>query len=198
VLSAGSLTPSFTSGTTSYTNSVANSVSSISVTPTASDAAAGIKVNTVPVGSGTASSPVPLNVGDNTITTTVTAPDGTTTQTYVVTVNRASGGTPALAASSIPSFGNVCINTTVTNSFTLTGSDLDASAIILAAVPGFQYAEAIGGPYTNTISFTAGSNFSKVIYIQFHSPRCSILQWLYNNQWRRCVGLCGASFRIGH
>jgi gliding motility-associated-like protein len=91
-LSSGSLSPSFAQATFSYTASVANSVSSITVTPTASDAAnAVITVNGTVVVSHTASGAIALSVGSNTVTVVCTAQDGVTTKTYTVTVTRASG-----------------------------------------------------------------------------------------------------------
>ena len=169
ILSAGTLDPAFASTTTSYTASVPNSVSSITLTPTASDAGASIRVNTTPVVSGSQSSAISLNVGDNIITATVTAADGTTVKNYTITVNRASAGTPTLVASTLANFGNVCINTIAgPNTFTLSGSDLDGSTISLSAVAGFQYAETAAGPYSNSINFDAGSSFSnKSIYVKF-------------------------------
>jgi gliding motility-associated-like protein len=91
-LSSGTLSPSFAQATLNYTASVANAVSSITVTPTASDAAnAVIKVNGTVVASGTASGAIALNVGSNTVTVLCTAQDGVTTKTYTVTVTRATG-----------------------------------------------------------------------------------------------------------
>ncbi|MFS0837406.1 cadherin-like beta sandwich domain-containing protein [Paenibacillus sp. 1P03SA] len=87
-LSAGTLTPVFASGTTSYTAEVAAGVSSIDVTPVLADGTAALTVNGQSVPSGTAA-PVTLNVGDNTVTVKVTAQDGTTSETYTVTVKRA-------------------------------------------------------------------------------------------------------------
>ncbi|GKS09301.1 hypothetical protein YDYSY3_03010 [Paenibacillus chitinolyticus] len=87
-LSAGTLNPSFASGTTSYTANVADSVASINVTPTLADGTATVKVNNSTAVSGSPSS-VPLNVGANTITVLVTAQDGTTQKTYTVEVTRA-------------------------------------------------------------------------------------------------------------
>jgi hypothetical protein len=87
-LSSGALTPAFASGTIAYTQSVANAVSSITVTPTVSQANATVTVNGTAVASGSASGSINLNAGANTITTVVTAQDGTTTQTYTTTVTR--------------------------------------------------------------------------------------------------------------
>ena len=89
-ISQGTLSPTFASGTTSYTASVANAVTSMTVTPTVNESHATIKVNGTTVVSGQASGSINLSVGSNTITTVVTAQDGTTKKTYTLTVTRAS------------------------------------------------------------------------------------------------------------
>jgi gliding motility-associated-like protein len=89
--SNGSLSPSFLQGTTGYTANVANSVLSMTIIPTSADAGATVTVNNVAVASGSASQSLPLAVGPNTITTVVTAQNGTTTKTYTLTVTRATG-----------------------------------------------------------------------------------------------------------
>ena len=86
-VSTGTLSPAFTSATTSYTDNVAYNVPSITVTPTTSDSGAAVTVNTVTVASGSPSSAIPLNTGANTITVGVTAADLTTKDTYTITVN---------------------------------------------------------------------------------------------------------------
>jgi len=90
-ISRGTLTPAFSSTTTSYTASVVNGVASMTVTPTAAASTATITVDGTAVVSGDASGSIALAVGSNTITTIVTAPDGVTTQTYTLVVTRASG-----------------------------------------------------------------------------------------------------------
>ena len=89
------LTPTFAPGTTSYTAAVANSVDEVTVTPTTTD------TNATPEflnASDTAlddaddvanGHQVALAVGDTVFKVQVTAEDGTTTQTYTVTVTRA-------------------------------------------------------------------------------------------------------------
>ncbi len=89
-ISSGTLTPSFATGTTSYTAIVSSGTTSITVTPTTTDANATIKVNGTTVASGAASGAISLNVGNNVITTIVTAQDGSTIDTYTVTVTRPS------------------------------------------------------------------------------------------------------------
>ncbi len=91
MLNTAALTPSFSTGTNSYTATVSNAVSIITVTPTAAQANATIKVNTVTVTSGGATGSIALATGPNTISTVVTAQDGTTTNTYTATLTRQTG-----------------------------------------------------------------------------------------------------------
>jgi hypothetical protein len=86
VLSAGAISPAFASDTYAYTLSVSSAESSTTVTPTVADANATVKVNNVSVVSGTASGPIPLSVGQNTIDTVVTAENNIFTNTYTITV----------------------------------------------------------------------------------------------------------------
>jgi len=95
-ISQGTLTPAFDPATSSYTASVPNSVTGITETPTFTDPNATITLNGTPVASGSASGNIPLAVGPNTITTVVTAQDGTTTDTYTVVVTRAPSSIAAL------------------------------------------------------------------------------------------------------
>ena len=83
-LSQGSLSPSFVSSRAAYNAGVIHATSSITVTPTVNDPGATVTVNGAP-----AATPVNLAVGANAIPVVVTAQDGVTTQTYTVTVHRA-------------------------------------------------------------------------------------------------------------
>ena len=87
-LSAGTLSPAFSGSTTSYTVAVGNAVGTMTFTPAAFGAVAGIKVMGIPVSSGSASAPVALALGSNAITVSVTAQDVATVRTYTVTVTR--------------------------------------------------------------------------------------------------------------
>ncbi len=130
VLSSGSLSPLLSFGTTNYTATVVNAVAGITVTPTAAQANASITVNGVAVASGSASSTLPLNLGPNTVTTVVTAQDGTTTATYTVVVTR-STPLPTLGP---PSSTNVT-GTSATLGATITsdgGSTITSRGVVLA------------------------------------------------------------------
>ena len=82
----------FSSGTTSYAVNVASQVDRTTVTATTSDDGASYVVKK---GRAVVSGAVPLSVGANVITVEVTAEDGTSGQTYTVTVTRAAPPTLA-------------------------------------------------------------------------------------------------------
>lgn len=153
-LSAGTLSPAFTTGNTSYTAAVNDMVASITVTPTLADANATVTVNGAP-----ASSPVALNPGANTITVRVTAQDGTTVRDYTVTVTKAASGL----------FANISSSTQVSCTG---GSNGTATAQAYGGVPPYTYlwspgqalsATATGlpaGTYSVTVTDRAGSTFT--------------------------------------
>jgi uncharacterized repeat protein (TIGR02543 family) len=92
ILLGGPLAPTFTSSTKNYRASVVNATSTTTITPTiTSGTNATIKVNGTTVTSGSASGAISLEVGtNNVIQIVVTAQDGTTTNTYTITVTRTS------------------------------------------------------------------------------------------------------------
>jgi hypothetical protein len=93
-VSTGSLNPNFASGTTAYTLTVPNSTGSVTVTPRVADSAATVKVAGSAVSSGSASGPISLAVGSNSITTVVTAGNGATIKSYTLTVTRSPAPAP--------------------------------------------------------------------------------------------------------
>jgi|GEM_PF-125238 len=173
VPSTGSLSPAFASGTTAYSESVSNAISSISLTPTTTSNLATVKINGTTIASGTASASIPLNVGVNTITTVVTAQDGSTTQTYTLTVTRAGVQIlPTLSGISIssqsgagglnPAFSSSVLAYTValpyiSSTLTLTASTTDPNAT--TSINGVA-----GGntPQAN-IPLTVGSNTITIV-----------------------------------
>jgi hypothetical protein len=87
-ISSGTLNPTFLSGTLNYTTqNVVYDTASVTVTPTTNVAGCTITVNGKAATSGQPS-PVNLNVGSNTINIVVT--NGAASQTYTITVERAS------------------------------------------------------------------------------------------------------------
>jgi gliding motility-associated-like protein len=87
-LSQGTLEPVFDSKTFAYTARVSRTTFEITVTPTAGNAFASIKVNDITVASGTASPPIALSNGINDITIVVTAQNGINTKTYTLAVTK--------------------------------------------------------------------------------------------------------------
>ncbi len=129
-LSSGTLAPVFSSGTSSYTTTVPSNISTFAITPTTTNPRATVTVNGTPVASGTASGVMALNVGPNTITTTVIAQDGTTTRTYTLTVNRGASSNANLASIG-PSTGSLTpVFATGTTSYALNVSSATASVTI--------------------------------------------------------------------
>ena len=94
------LSPAFASGTVTYTASVANSVDEVTVTPTTNHGSATVEILDTDDNELNDSDDmeddfqVALSVGDTVIKVKVTAEDGTSTQTYTVTVTRAAEMTP--------------------------------------------------------------------------------------------------------
>ncbi len=90
-LSVGTLSPGFAGNVTTYTATVANTNSSITITPTISDAHSTVRVNGTATVSGTASAAILLTEGTNTINVLVTAWDGGT-QNYTLSITRVGAG----------------------------------------------------------------------------------------------------------
>ena len=82
---------------------------------------------------------------------------------------------PASGSSSLSPFGNVCINTALTGSFTLSGSVLNGSNIVIGPLPGFKFATSSAGPFNATVTLVnagagysyASGNLTATIYVQF-------------------------------
>jgi uncharacterized repeat protein (TIGR02543 family) len=165
--SAGTLSPTFASGTETYTVSVANSVVSTTITPTRTQANATIRVNGTLVTSGSASSAISLSVGSNSINVVVTAQDGATSKTYTVTVTRAlsaiatisnltlsSGTLSPTFASGTTSYTASVANSVDSVTVTATKSDSNATTV--------QYLGPTGTtPFTGALS--VGSNVIRTV-----------------------------------
>ena len=105
-LNAGSMVPGFAKATTTYLATVPFATASVSVTPTTDHPAASVKINGNPVVSGAASAAVTLPVGNTALTTVVTAQDGITTKTYIITVTRLPQEFAFNAATDVPVTAN--------------------------------------------------------------------------------------------
>ena len=83
-----SLNPTFMDTTTAYTASAPNAAAQITVTATPTDPGATVEITPTDAALAASGHQVTLAEGDNLITATVTAADGTTTGAYTVTVTR--------------------------------------------------------------------------------------------------------------
>ena len=83
------LSPAFTPDNTDYQASLAYTVDAVTLTPAVRHTGARVRIGGREVPGGQASAPVPLAVGSNAITLTVTAEDGITTRAYTLTLARA-------------------------------------------------------------------------------------------------------------
>jgi streptogramin lyase len=86
-LTAGKLNPTFSKSALNYKATVLKTTASIQLRATASNSSAGIKINGAAVKSGALSAKIPLKTGNNTISISVTAANGTV-RTYKVVVTR--------------------------------------------------------------------------------------------------------------
>ncbi|MDP4152295.1 MAG: cadherin-like beta sandwich domain-containing protein [Bacillota bacterium] len=86
-LSSGTLYPEFSSDVTEYKANVENAVESITVTPTAEQPTATVKIGDAVIEAGSSSLPLALNEGENLIAVNVTAQNGNI-KVYNITVTR--------------------------------------------------------------------------------------------------------------
>ncbi len=134
--SAGSLSPTFASETTDYTVILPFGTSSVTVTPTKAQVGAVIQVNGVTVASGSASGSIPIQVGNNLITVSITAEDGVTTRSYQINAQAPGSGVISFASPV----------------FTVVSSSSPGMADIV-----IQRADSLAGAVSCTISSTDGS-----------------------------------------
>lgn len=167
------LQPDFASGRFSYEAVVANSQDSIMVTPTASEANALIAYSAnggtyTSIFSGSASAPLPLEAGLNTIAIRVTAEDRATVNQYVLTVYRqsndanlsslslSSGTLSPLFDAGIYSYSaEVGSNQ---SAITLTPSAAGTNASIAVSVNGGSYQSLTNGSASAPLPLEAGLN----------------------------------------
>lgn len=176
-LSVGTLSPVYHYATTNYTASVGHATTSITVTPTRNQADATIeaRVNNgtyTSVTSGLESGSLALNVGDNTIEVKVTAQDGTTSQTYTVSINRisndatlsalslSSGTLSPVFESSSKSYTAVVSN--ATGSITITPTSGNTRSTIEAQVNSGGYSAVNSGTASGNLGLNIGNNIIQV------------------------------------
>ncbi len=187
VLSTGSVSPAFTSGTTAYTASVSNTNTTITITPTAARASSAIEVRInggayAAVSSGTASAALVLPVGTgNTLDVRVTAQDGTI-KTYTTTITRPAINPTFTTAGSIPvtangytatgdDLGTVTLGFAPTTGLILTLVNNTSSTAITGTLPGLAQGQAStltynSVPYTFYADYLGGTGNDLVLVLQ--------------------------------
>ena len=128
------LSPAFGSGITSYSADAANSVSTTTVTAEPTDSHATVAIN----GTKGTSEEVALSVGSNTVTVQVTAENGTTTKTYTIIIDRASGGSSGGGGSWSPAGKEIDI-TTPDGMTTVKGTLTDISGGTQVGIDGVSF-----------------------------------------------------------
>lgn len=76
---------------------------------------------------------------------------------------------PSIVTTTLPSFGNVCINTTAgPNSFTITGGNLTTANVTVGPLAGYTFSTTSGGTYTASLSLSQpGGSYSQQIFVRF-------------------------------
>lgn len=154
-LSAGTLSPGFSSNTTSYTASVSNATTSITVRPTATDSGSTITVNGTAVASGSSTAPINLAVGSNSVSVVVTAADGQTIKSYAISVTRAEAAPVANNVSATVAANSS--NNAITLSITGTATSV---AVASAASHGTATASGTSITYTPTAGYSGSDSFT--------------------------------------
>ncbi|MET0393564.1 MAG: cadherin domain-containing protein, partial [Chitinophagaceae bacterium] len=163
VVSEGALSPVFDQLVTAYTDSVDESVTGITVSPSALDPAATIKVNGIAVISGHSSDLIALAPGPNTITVVITGPDAIS-ETYTITVVRGLEINTAPALTSYDGAEVVTLrmpeNTTL--AATVAATDTDAGDVLVYSLAGGDDAgKFFIDPVSGELSFTTAPDFEQ-------------------------------------
>ncbi|MEN6391409.1 MAG: cadherin-like beta sandwich domain-containing protein [Syntrophomonas sp.] len=168
LVGGGSLSPSFSRGTTSYTCDVDSNVALTTVAAEAEDSSATIKVNGQTLGSNHESQQIYLNPGSNTITVVVSSSAGS--RTYYITVNRGSSASSAyLSSLSVgggdlsPSFNKDTFNYSCNVSSGVASTTVSASAEDSSATIKVNGQTLGSNHVSQQISLNSGSNTITVI-----------------------------------
>lgn len=174
--------PLVTSGSASAITSISATVAgSITNTGCSAITAYGIEYSTTSgFANGTGTPVASTNLAGGNFTSALAGLSPTTTYYYHAFATNAGGTgygteqsfvtlTPSISTSALTAFGNVCTNTTAgPNSFTITGSNLTAANVTVAALAGYTYSTTAGGTYTATLSLTQpGGAYSQQIFVRF-------------------------------
>ena len=157
---AGTLAPVFNPSTVAYIATVPFASTSLTVTPQAEIATTMIKVNGNSVASGSASTPLPLAVGNNPVSVVTAAADGINTMTYTMMVTRLPQTFTFSSTTTVPVTADAFLATGVAAEFALTfapapGADFTAinntgTNAIQGRFTNLTQGQAVGIPYAGT------------------------------------------------
>lgn len=164
------IAPDFAQNTLSYTASVPFATTTVRIKPTVADSTATVKVNGTTVSSGTLSGAIELVQGANTITTVVTAQDGTTKGTYTLVVTRSAANTNAnLSALSLngitlsPVFASGTASYTATVPYSVGSYSVTATTSVSTSTVKVKGANATSGVATSASSLSVGQNAIAIV-----------------------------------
>lgn len=182
-ISAGTLSPTFSSNTVNYSSNVSNSTTSITITPTSADSTATITVNGTAMTSGSSSSSIPLAVGTNTMKVIVTAQDGNTTKTYTLDITREASSNADLNSLTISTGTLSPVFASGTTSYTASAPNTTTSITVTPTVSDDTANVTVNGSYVNsgspssTIALNTGTNtISIVVTAQNNSTQTYTIQ----------------------
>jgi len=160
-ISSGTLSPTFSSNTNSYSVTVPTGITSVTVTPTATQGGSTITVNDVVVTSGSASGAISLNVGSNTITIKDSI-SSSSTNNYIITVNRAGHRIISVTDGGTSSGAEATVVATTTASTTSTSTSTTSSSTTVSLTSP----STISLGYVFTKDLTIGSKGADVTALQ--------------------------------
>ncbi|BFT69167.1 cadherin-like beta sandwich domain-containing protein [Paenibacillus sp. P36] len=176
-LSRGTLNPIFAPNITSYEADVTNDVTSVTVTPTVSDAghatvtasvytsSGNLKDGPFTLTSGTASPSITLDEGSNVIKVVVTAQDNTT-KTYTVTVTRVGSSNANLSGLSLSSGVLSPVFASGTTNYSATvPNDVSVTTVTYNTADSHATADLRlnGASANNPVNLTVGSNIISLV-----------------------------------
>jgi hypothetical protein len=170
LLSSGTLVPAFRSTITNYVATVTNNISSITLTPSASQEYSYVVVNDRNVPPGNSSEPINLLVGNNNIVIAVTAPDNISQNIYNVVVRRLGSPNSRLSnfvtnAIITPTFSSQITNYTAKVGYTISSLNIIPTVEESNATVTVNNISVVSGQSSGSIPLFIGTNTIKTVVL---------------------------------
>jgi Cadherin-like beta sandwich domain/YHYH protein/Putative Ig domain len=170
LLSSGTLSPSFSSTITNYIATVTNNITSITVTPTASQEYSYVVVNDRNVPPGRQSEPINLLVGNNNVVIAVTAPDNVTQNIYNLVVRRLGSSNSRLAnlvtdAVITPAFNSSIVNYSADVGYTISSLKITPTVEESNATVTVNNISVLSGQSSGSIPLSIGTNTIRTVVL---------------------------------